>query len=139
MLLLVMKHGSTNIILRVKQSSVWRFPGEDNPTKVKRQRSAGKQMIATFFAKWVHVTTIPLVERKTQNGILKFACHRLLRNATASSKNVPKDKFYGIMIRQAHTLLQEHWTHLQRMIYSSSHTLRIPRILHRSTFSSSRE
>ena len=48
-----------------KQSSVWRFPGEHNPNKVKRQKSAGKQMIATFFAKRGHVTTIPLVERKT--------------------------------------------------------------------------
>lgn len=69
-----------------RQSTVRRFPGEDNPTKVKRQRSAGKQMIATFFAKWGHVTTIPLIERKllTQNGIQKFAYQMLHRNGTAN-------------------------------------------------------
>ena len=47
-----------------KQSSVWKFPGEDNPTKEKRQKSAGKQMIATF----LHVITIPLIERNTVNS-----------------------------------------------------------------------
>ena len=108
-----------------KQSSVWRFPGEHNPTKVQRQKSAGKQMIATFFAKWGHVTTIPLVERKTVNSewYSEVCIPKVTQEWHCKFKNVSEDKSYGIMIMQVHTLLQEHWTHLQIMIYNSSHTL----------------
>ena len=48
-----------------QQSVVWVFPDENPPAKFKRNRSASKQMIACFFAKFGHVATIPLEERKT--------------------------------------------------------------------------
>ena len=48
-----------------QQSEVWVFPDENPPVKFKRNRSASKQMIACFFAKFGHVATIPLEDRKT--------------------------------------------------------------------------
>ena len=48
-----------------QQSAVWVFPDENPPVKFKRSRSACKQMIACFFAKFGHVATIPLEDRKT--------------------------------------------------------------------------
>lgn len=48
-----------------RQSTVWIFPDEDPPTKVKRSRSVGKKMVATFFSKSGHVATIPLEEQGT--------------------------------------------------------------------------
>ena len=48
-----------------QQSAVWVFPDKNPPVKFKRNRSASKQMIACFFAKFGHVATIPLEGRKT--------------------------------------------------------------------------
>ena len=48
-----------------QQSAVWVIPDENPPVKFKRNRSASKQMIACFFAKFRHVATIPLEDRKT--------------------------------------------------------------------------
>ena len=48
-----------------RQSAVWIFPDDDLPTKVKRPRSVGKKMVATFFSKSGHVATIPLEEQRT--------------------------------------------------------------------------
>ena len=48
-----------------QQSVVWVFPDENPPVKFKRNRSASKQMIACFFAKFSRVATIPLVDRIT--------------------------------------------------------------------------
>ena len=48
-----------------KQSAVWVFPHENSPVKFKRNRSACKQMIAHFFAKFDHVAIVPLEEIKT--------------------------------------------------------------------------
>ena len=48
-----------------QQSSVWVFEDEDPPVKYMRSKSAGKQMIACFFAKSGHVATVPLEDRKT--------------------------------------------------------------------------
>ena len=48
-----------------QQSVVWDFPDENPPVKFKRKRSVSKQMIACFFAKFGHVATIPLEDRKT--------------------------------------------------------------------------
>ena len=47
------------------QSAVWVFPDEKPPVKLKRNRSAFKQTIGCFFAKFGHVATIPLEDRKT--------------------------------------------------------------------------
>ena len=48
-----------------EQSEVWIFPDENPPMKFKRNRNASKQMIARFFAKFGHVATIPLEDKKT--------------------------------------------------------------------------
>ena len=47
-----------------QQSAVWVFPDENPPVKFKRNRSAFKQMIACFFAKFGHAATIPLEDKK---------------------------------------------------------------------------
>ena len=49
----------------MQQSSIWLFPGESPPVKLKRSRSTSKQVFAVFFAKFGHVTSVPLQERKT--------------------------------------------------------------------------
>ena len=48
-----------------QQSAVWVFPDENPPVKFKRNRSASKQMIACFFAKFDHAAAIPLENKKT--------------------------------------------------------------------------
>ena len=48
-----------------QQSAVWVSPDENPPVKIKRNRSASKHMTACFFAKFGHVATIPLEDRKT--------------------------------------------------------------------------
>ena len=48
-----------------QQSAVWVFPDENPLVKFKRNRSASKQMTACFFAKFGHVATMPLEDRKT--------------------------------------------------------------------------
>lgn len=52
-----------------RQSTVWIFPDEHPPTKVKRPRSVGKKMVATFFSKSGHVTTLPLEEQRTVTAL----------------------------------------------------------------------
>lgn len=47
------------------QSTVWVFDDEPPPTKLRRPRSAGKRMVATFFSRSGHVATVPLVEQAT--------------------------------------------------------------------------
>lgn len=48
-----------------RQSAVWVFQDEENPTKVIRSRSVSKKMVATFVSKSGHVATIPLQDRRT--------------------------------------------------------------------------
>ena len=48
-----------------QQSAVWVFPDENPPMKFRRNRSASKQMIVCFFAKFGHVASIPFEDRKT--------------------------------------------------------------------------
>ena len=47
-----------------RQSSVWVFPDEQPPTKVKRQRSVGKKMMATFFSMSGHLATVVLEDQR---------------------------------------------------------------------------
>ena len=47
-----------------QQSAVWVFPDENPPVKFKRKRSASKQMVACFFAKFGHVASTPLEDRE---------------------------------------------------------------------------
>ena len=46
-------------------SSIWEFPNEDRPVKVKRAKSVGKKMVFTFFAAGGHVATVPLEHQRT--------------------------------------------------------------------------
>ena len=48
-----------------QQLAVWVVPDKNPPVKFKRNRSASKQMVACFFAKFGHVATIPLEGIKT--------------------------------------------------------------------------
>ena len=47
------------------QSSVWLFPADTPPLKLKRSMSTSEQMVALYFAKTGHITTIPLEKRRT--------------------------------------------------------------------------
>jgi len=51
-----------------RQSAQWIFEDEEKPTKVKRGRSTGKKMVASFFGRTGHVATIPLEDRRTVNA-----------------------------------------------------------------------
>ena len=44
---------------------VWVFPDENPPVKFKRNRSASEKNDSMFFAKFGHVATIPLEDKKT--------------------------------------------------------------------------
>ena len=48
-----------------RELAVWVFPNENPLVKFKRNRSTSKQMIACFFAKFGHVVTIRLEDKKT--------------------------------------------------------------------------
>lgn len=48
-----------------RQSTVWVFPDDAPPVKVKRGRSVGKKMVASFFSASGHVVTVPLENQAT--------------------------------------------------------------------------
>lgn len=48
-----------------QQSSVWCLQDEAPPTKVVRSRSVGKMMVASFFGKTGHITSVPLENQGT--------------------------------------------------------------------------
>ena len=48
-----------------RQTSVWVFLDEQPPTKVKRQRSVGKKMVASFFSTSGHLATVVLEDQGT--------------------------------------------------------------------------
>ena len=48
-----------------QRSEVWVFPDENPPVKFNKNTSASKQMTVCFFAKFGHIATIPLEDRKT--------------------------------------------------------------------------
>ena len=51
-----------------QQSAVWLLPDDASPTKVRRARSVGKQMVATFFSQAGHLATVALQDRRTVNA-----------------------------------------------------------------------
>lgn len=51
-----------------ESSKEWVFPGEANPTKLKRGRSVGKQMVASFFSRIGHIATVALPFDTTLNA-----------------------------------------------------------------------
>lgn len=50
---------------RKSQSAEWVFPFEELPTKVKKSRSTGKKMVASFFGKTGHYVTVSLENQRT--------------------------------------------------------------------------
>ena len=51
-----------------RQSSIWLFPGEEPPLKVRRAYSVGNKMVTTFFCKSDPIAIIPLEDRRTINA-----------------------------------------------------------------------
>ena len=47
------------------QSSVWLFPGDTPPLKLKQSMSTSEQMVASYIAQTGYITAIPLEERRT--------------------------------------------------------------------------
>ncbi|KAI6648703.1 Histone-lysine N-methyltransferase SETMAR-like [Oopsacas minuta] len=48
-----------------QQTSVWLFPDDDPPQKLRRARSGHKEGVASFISQKGHVPTVPLIEQKT--------------------------------------------------------------------------
>ena len=48
-----------------RQSAVWCFQDDQAPTKVRRSRSSGKKMVASFFTKKGHLATVTLDTQRT--------------------------------------------------------------------------
>ena len=75
---------------KTKQKSVvWVFPDENPPVKFKRNRSASKQMIPSFFANFDHVATKPLEDRKMVTAD-RYLNHRLPKVFQAWCKRMPE-------------------------------------------------
>lgn len=53
---------------RKQQSAVWVFENESAPTKVVREKSRNKKMVAIFFGITGHVSTVALEDRRTVNA-----------------------------------------------------------------------
>ena len=51
-----------------QQSAVWVFENESAPTKVVREKSRNKKMVASFFGITGHVSTVALEDRRTVNA-----------------------------------------------------------------------
>ena len=63
-----------------QQSIVWVVECEPNPTKVVREKSTSKQMVACLLGKTGHVATVPVEQRRTEVRKMKkrtriIACH----------------------------------------------------------------
>ena len=72
-----------------QQLEVWTFPDENPPVKIKRNRSACKEMLACFFAKIDHVITIPLEDRQTLTADW-YASHCCLKSSRHGVSGVPE-------------------------------------------------
>ena len=85
---------------------MWVFPDENPPVKFKRNRSASKQMIAFFFAKFSHVATIPLEHKKTVTADW-YDNHCLPKIFQAWCKRRPRTGVRGLLLHydnvSAHT------------------------------------
>ena len=89
-----------------QQSAVWVFPDENPPVKFKTKRSASKQMIACFFAKFGNVAIILLEDRKTVTADW-YANHCLPKVFQAWCKRRPQTGVRGLLLNHdnvsAHT------------------------------------
>ncbi|KAI6652366.1 Histone-lysine N-methyltransferase SETMAR-like [Oopsacas minuta] len=89
-----------------RQSSIWVFPSEDPPVKVRRARSVGKKMVAAFFCKTGPVAIIPLEDRRTVNADW-YINNCLPKAFEALSSRRPKTGVRGLLLHHdnasAHT------------------------------------
>ena len=83
-----------------QQSAVWVFP----PVKFKTNRSASKQMIACFFAKFGHVATIPLEDRKTVTADWNVN-HCLPKVFEARCKRRPRTGVRGLLLHHDNAIV----------------------------------
>ena len=79
-----------------QQSGVWVFLDDNPPVKLKRNRSASEQMIACFFAKFGHVASVPLDDRKTVTTDC-YANHCLPKIFQAWCKRRPRTGVRGLL------------------------------------------
>ena len=88
-----------------QQSAVWVFPDENPPVKFEINRSASKQMIAYFFAKFGHVATIALEDRRWLR-LTSMSTHVCLKSSRHGVNGVPERVsmvFCSIMTMPART------------------------------------
>ena len=89
-----------------QQSEVLVFPDEYPPVKFKRNRSAPIQMVACFFAKFGHVATILLEDRKTVTADW-YVNHCFAKVFQAWCKRRPRTGVRGLLLHHdnasAHT------------------------------------
>ena len=88
-----------------QQSAVWVFLDENPPVKFKRNRSASKQMIVCFFAKFGHVVTVSLEDRKTVTADW-YVNHYLPKVFQAWFKQRPRTGVRGLLLH--HDNASEH-------------------------------
>ena len=79
-----------------QQSVVWAFPGKTPPVKFKRNISASNQMIACYCAKFGHVATIPLEDRKMITADW-YVNHCLPKVLQARCKRHPRTGVRGLL------------------------------------------
>lgn len=80
-----------------RQSTIWVFPDEHPPTKVKRERSVGKKMICCFFSASGHVASITLDDQKTVTA--KWYTEKCLPQVfNALKKKRPKSGLKGLLL-----------------------------------------
>ena len=89
-----------------QQSAVWVFPDENPPVKLKRNRSASKQIIACFFAKFGHVASIQLEDKKSVTAD-RYVTHCLPKVFQAWCTRRPRTGVRGLRLHHdnasAHT------------------------------------
>ena len=81
-----------------RQSTVWVFPDDAPPVKVKRGRSVGKKMVASFFSASGHVVTVPLENQATVTAKWYFGKHHMLAKAfLKASGETAKDRVVWVV------------------------------------------
>ena len=80
-----------------QRPSDWVFSDEDRPTKVKRYRSVGRKMVASFFGISGHVATVVLEDRRTVTSQW-YATVCLPAVFTKIEERGPKTRLSGILL-----------------------------------------
>lgn len=80
-----------------RQSTVWLFQNEPTPTKVKRARSAGKILIASFFSLTGYLVSVPLRNQRSINAEW-YVTKCLPEVFTAVSNKRPNTGLRGLLL-----------------------------------------